>query len=252
MMLIAALTIAWGCSSDSSDGGNYTFTTAATRPDWAVDWHNSEPVPDWVEPDQNLFEHSMYLILALPQNLVPFSTEDDLMAVFINNECRSVSKASPLEDGSMVYFINKVRGNDTDKEVYFTLKYYRGGLHQTFVIDGIDQYVPDLILGLDRDFAPNLMAGSTKYPYQMMIDPVMSENLPFTPSPDDLIAVFVGNECRGVAPAQEALSMVIYGRHEGEEATLRYYSAKTQGIYTLNQKLTIQALSQPIEVPLTF
>ena len=34
MMLIAALTIAWGCSSDSSDGGNYTFTTSTARPDW--------------------------------------------------------------------------------------------------------------------------------------------------------------------------------------------------------------------------
>lgn len=252
MMLIAALTIAWGCSSDSSDSGKYTFTTSTARPDWAVDWHNNETVPDWEEPDQNLFEHSMYIVLTLPKNLIPFSTDDDLMAVFINNECRSVAKASPLDDRSEIYFINKVRGNDTDKEVYFTLKYYSGGLRQTFVIDGTDQYVPDLILGLDEDYVPNLMAGSTKYPCQMMIDPVLSEKLPFTPSPDDLIAVFVGNECRGVARAQESTSMVIYGRHDGEEGTLRYYSAEQKGIYTFNEKLTIQALSQPIEVPLSF
>jgi hypothetical protein len=157
-----------------------------------------------------------------------------------------------LEDGSKVYFVNTVRGNDTDKEVYFTLKYYSGGLRHTFVIDGTDQYVPDFILGLDEDFVPNIIAGSTKYPCQMMIDPVLSEKLPFTPSPDDLIAVFVGNECRGVARAQESTSMVIYGRHDGEEGTLRYYSAEQKGIYTFNEKLTIQALSQPIEVPLSF
>jgi hypothetical protein len=46
--------------------------------------------------------------------------------------------------------------------------------------------------------------------------------------------------------------MVIYGRHDGEEGTLRYYSAEQKGIYTFNEKLTIQALSQPIEVPLSF
>ena len=124
MMLIAALTIAWGCSSDSSDGDtynlNYSVTTTTARPDWAIDWYNNEPAPNWEEPNQNLFEHSMYLILTLPQNLVPFSTDDDLMAVFINNECRSVAKASPLEDGSKVYFVNTVRGNDTDKEVYLS------------------------------------------------------------------------------------------------------------------------------------
>ena len=181
-----------GCSSDSSDGDtynlNYSVTTTTARPNWAIDWYNNEPAPNWEEPNQNLFEHSMYLILTLPQNLVPFSTDDDLMAVFINNECRSVAKASPLEDGSKVYFVNTVRGNDTDKEVYFTLKYYSGGLRHTFVIDGTDQYVPDFILGLDEDFVPNIMAGSTKYPCQMMIDPVLSEKLPFTPSPDDLIA----------------------------------------------------------------
>lgn len=256
MMLIAALTIAWGCSSDSSDGDtynlNYSVTTTTARPNWAIDWYNNEPAPNWEEPNQNLFEHSMYIILTLPENLVPFSTDDDLMAVFINNECRSVATASPLEDRSKVYFVNTVRGNDTDKEVYFTLKYYSGGLRHTFVIDGTDQYVPDLILGLDKDIVPNIMAGSTKYPCQMMIDPVLSEKLPFTPSPDDLIAVFVGNECRGVARAQESTSMVIYGRHDGEEGTLRYYSAEQKGIYTFNEKLTIQALSQPIEVPLSF
>ena len=116
MMLIAALTIAWGCSSDSSDGDtynlNYSVTTTTARPNWAIDWYNNEPAPNWEEPNQNLFEHSMYIILTLPENLVPFSTDDDLMAVFINNECRSVAKASPLEDGSKVYFVNTVRGND--------------------------------------------------------------------------------------------------------------------------------------------
>lgn len=251
MMLIAALTIAWGCSSDSSDGGNYTFTTSTARPDWAVDWHNNEPAPNWTAPDQNLYEHSMFFIITLSDNLIPFSNEDDVMAVFIGDECRSVAKASPLADRSKVYFVHNVRGNDTDKEVFFTLKYYSGGLQQTFVLDGSNQYVPDLTLNLDNDVL-NLMAGSTKYPCQMMIDPILSENLPFTPSPDDLIAVFVGNECRGVARAQESTSMVIYGRHDGEEGTLRYYSAEQKGIYTFNEKLTIQALSQPIEVPLSF
>lgn len=262
MMLIAALTLVWGCSSDSSDGGNYnlnySFTTTTARPDWAIDWYNNEPAPNWEEPDQNLYEHSMYFIIALSDNLAPYSTEDDLMAVFINDECRSVAKASPLvfDDWKKIYFIHKVRGNDTDKEVYFTLKYYSGGLKHTFVLDGTNQYVPDVIFGLEEDFELNLMAGSTKYPCQMLIDPVLTGFLPFTPSPDDLIAVFVGDECRGVAPAvveeEEASSMVVYGRHDGEEATLKYYSAEKQAIYTFNEKLTIQVLSQPIPVQLSF
>ena len=262
MTLIAALTIVWGCSSDSSDGGNYnfnlnySFTATTARPNWAIDWYNNEPAPNWKEPDQNLFEHSMYFIIALPDNLVPYSNEDDVMAVFIDGECRSVAKASPLmlDDWNKVYFIHKVRGNDTDKEVYFSLKYYSGGLKHTFILDGTDQYVPDFILGLEEDIVLNLMAGSTKYPYQMVIVPTLTGLVPFTPSPDDLIAVFVGDECRGVAPAveEEASSMVVYGRHDGEEATLKYYSAEKQVIYTFNEKMTIQVLSQPVPVQLSF
>ena len=42
MMLIAALTIAWGCSSDSSDGDtynlNYSVTTTTASPARALYW----------------------------------------------------------------------------------------------------------------------------------------------------------------------------------------------------------------------
>ena len=71
MMLIAALTIAWGCSSDSSDSGKYTFTTSTARPDWAVDWHNNETVPDWENPTRTSLSTPCISFLHFPRTSYP-------------------------------------------------------------------------------------------------------------------------------------------------------------------------------------
>ena len=250
-MLAAVLTIVWGCSSDSSNDTHSSFA-AQPAPQWKVDWFSNETTPNWQEPDQSRYEHSMYLIIRLCDELAPFSTDDDLMAVFIGDECRSLSKASKMEKNGKVYFVEKVRGNDSDTEVYFTLKYYSGGLHQTFTLDGTNMYIPDLTYGIEQDFAPYLPAGSSKYPLQMVFFLQMPENLPFTPSPGDKLGVFVNGECRGVCIPSESVSFVVYAREEGETCTLQYYSAEKQGVYTLDQTIETKAWSQSFDLMLNF
>ena len=60
--------------------------------------------------------------------------------------------------------------------------------------------------------------------------------MPFEASGADMIAAFVGDECRGIAPANSGLNVfTLVGREE--EVSFRYYSANKGGYYTFPQTL---------------
>jgi len=85
MMLMAVLTLGWGCSSDNDDSstsGNATFTAATTAPDWSVNMKSNDAAPEWVAPDPSKFESSMFTQVKLQDELVPYTTENDRMTVF--------------------------------------------------------------------------------------------------------------------------------------------------------------------------
>jgi hypothetical protein len=50
MMLTAALTLAWGCSSDSDDAHGGASFMAAEQPAWTVDWTSC--IPQWGVPNR--------------------------------------------------------------------------------------------------------------------------------------------------------------------------------------------------------
>ena len=68
-------------------------------------------------------------MLRLLEELVPYSTDDDLMAVFIGDECRALSRRSG--DAEAIYFVLNIYSNPSSDPEYFILCYYsssRGGI----------------------------------------------------------------------------------------------------------------------------
>ena len=242
VILAAVLTSVWGCSSDDETVTvSYTKTATQQSPNWVVDMHSNDEMPSWDDPDLSQFENSMYLLIKLQEDLVPYSTSDDRMACFINDECRSVVAHRSIHQGEGgIYFPIKVLGNSIDHNINFELRYYSGGLHQLFSLTHTGSFIAEMTYGIEEDFEPYIMLGSTKYPVGMNIF-VNTDRLPFKVGDDDLVAAFVGDECRCVSkPGQ---SIYIFAKQEGEQAEIRYYSSLENCIYTLKEKLTIQQQS---------
>lgn len=81
MMLMAALTLAWGCSSDDDDQPQEpevveptpeptpeptaVFTATEGQPEWLIDWTWHDETPDWENPDPANFEVRMYVVIKL-------------------------------------------------------------------------------------------------------------------------------------------------------------------------------------------
>ncbi len=256
---ILLLGAAWGCSSEDeeqADNANPTLTysafSLAQEPAWCVDWAAQDPTPDWQEPASYDYECSMNLLVTLEDLLVPSSTDDDQLAIFIDGTCRGVSKRNVYDDGSIVFLI---RANGTSEEVDkpMEMRYYSGGAHQLFVSTGVPPFMPNNIISEEAFtlfFDP--VVSSTKYPYFTQLHVTLPDALPFDRSDDDKLAVFVGNECRCV---------MIYGgenfsgwtgdvmlRQEGEQAYMLYYSATNGGIYTFSDSFAITEKMQSVNL----
>ena len=239
IMLTAVLTMAWACSSDSDDTpANYTFEQAA-MPAWSVDLTGNDDAPAWTAPDPSLFESSMFIMVKLQDELAAYSTDGDLMAVFIGDECRTVPAIRNVDKAGGVYFVLKIRGNSTERDVNFALRYYCAQLRRVFTLQGTEKFATERTYGFDEDFVPPLLLGCTKYPVQQTLTAELPSTTPFTPDESDIVAVFAGSECRGVGVAGQPFT--VFRTTDGETLDVRYYSAKQAGVYTLKQKVGQEA-----------
>ena len=91
LLMAAVFTLAWSCvsSDDDNDENGLTGTSmfqASQQPLWQVDMNDSQQRPQWTAPDPSQYENKMIVMVRLQEGLVPFSTDDDLMAVLVDNK----------------------------------------------------------------------------------------------------------------------------------------------------------------------
>ena len=210
MMLTAALTIAWGCSSDNNDENvpteNPSTFAQAEKPTWSVDFTGSDPQPQWTDPDQSLYTTSTTILAKLEDELAAHYTADDRMTVFVGDECRAVPSIPNRDKAGNVFFLLKTLSDDSD-------------------------------YGFDSDFVPPLLQSCKRYPVQGRLTVSLPGTMPFTAAADDQVAVFAGSECRGTG--RVGMPFTVFCTSAEESLQLRYYSAQQGGIYTLTQPVTI-------------
>lgn len=252
LLLLAVLTVAWGCSSGGDEiiiGGNTSTNKTSTfksaqAPQWEVDMHSNQEQPQWLSPDPTLYEDKMIAVLRLQDELVPFSTADDLMAVFVGDECRALSHRSG--NGEAVYFVLNIYGNTGTDPEQFALCYYSGGLRQEFWRRGENGFLNELNIGTESDFVLDLMTGTTKYERQtvFVVNPKVKEGVTID-ADADRVGVFVNGECRGVGKPGRVFN--VFHRQDETQAELRYYSSSKGGIFTQTAPLTLDAGYQTID-----
>ncbi len=242
---MAALTLVWGCSSSDDDNGKPTFNNqtvpstfqASPNPHWAVDMTDTQEPPQWTAPDPAMYENKMIVLLRLQEELVPFSTDADLMAVFVDDECRALSQRSGT--ASKVYFVFNIHSRNTYVTEKYKICYYSGGLKQLFVLEGEDTFRNEMNVGFDTEFAPALINGSTKYPVKTAFTVNLSsiDSTEIEKSEGDRVAVFVGDECRGVGNPEAPFT--VFGYKQNEQGEVYYYSQNQGGIFTATQPITL-------------
>lgn len=238
VILLASLTFEACGSDDEPKTDGYTVTTVSEAPTWQIDWRGNEERPEWQEPDIENYENWSIIKVQIEDALIPYTSTDDLMAIFVADECRAVQGPALVlgspEQNTTTYLL-KAWGNENDGErLVVTLKYYNAQLKQVFARTATITYLIGRDIGVGTDFIPQLTYGSSKYPVVQTFDiTALFVKASITPAVDDLIAAFVGDECRGVSNKESDDGLLtIFGRKEGENITIRYYQAATGKIYT--------------------
>lgn len=267
IILAAALTMTCACSDDDDDkkkSAEYEREAVEYTPEWWVDMTASDQAPDWQAPDASLYENWAILMVTLEPYLASYATDNDLMAVYINDELRALSlpsrtKEQHIKDGDgNVQFILKIFGNElSGKEVKFTLKYYSAHLHQIFTLSGMEKFVAEEEYGIKELFVPPLKRGSSKYPVvtDLNVKINVAEDSDFKQDINDIVAVFIGGECRGTFTFYEntgderrSITFPVFSREEGEKADIRYYSRNENAILTFKDAVTLKGGEQYTEI----
>ena len=264
--LMAALTLAWGCSSDDEEANisskviqeeeaapqwNGSTFVASDRPSWAIDWSANDAAPNWQEPEATHYECSMQLFIEQDEQLSALSSDNDVMAMFINGECRGVSYRNVLTNGQVAYVLH-VKGSSEETNADMELRYYNDQMHQLFIDPFMPPFSPNNLMEEAHHIVQSIGDGSTKYPVSAMLTVILPKDLPFTPTEQDILAVFVGDECRGFGLEDPEMypgwRANVFCRTVGETVQLRYYSADKGGVYTILQTVALNDELQQVDI----
>lgn len=246
-VLLASLTLgACSSSDDNSTSSSYTETIVNEAPVWKVDWSYNQEGPEWTKPEYTepefavIYENWTILKVQIEDALMPYTSEGDMLALFINGELRgltgpSVNVSSEQTDNGK--FLLKVWGNETGSEtVSMTLQYYNKTLKHVFTLSDFIKLDSDETTGIDNAFIPEFTLGAAKYPVvkTTTVEPLLTK-AGITPASGNIVAAFVGDECRGTATLSSvgSTSLLIYGKSSGESITLKCYDATGGKLYTI-------------------
>ena len=244
-VLLASLVLGACSSSDDDNNVNapknaaYTETTVTEAPAWQIDWSNNQERPNWTEPDGSLYANWTILKVQIEDALKAYASDGDLMALFVNGEIRALAKPAVSVGGGTATgkFLMKAYGNETGSEtVNMSLQYYSSTLKHLFTLTDNITLDADETTGIDEAFVPEFTLGSAKYPVQKTVDaePLLTK-VGLTPVSGNMVAAFVGEECRGTVSLASSGStqLFIFGRNAGESLTLKYYDATAGKLYTI-------------------
>ena len=255
LTLAAALTFVWGCSTSddpTTDNGqpgsgptssNVDFVKM-DAPSWEVDMRGTVEPPQWTPPTPSRYENKMIVMLRLQNELARYSTDDDLMAVFVGDECRALSRRSG--NGSAVYFVLNIYGNATPTPEEFSIAYYCSGLNQMFWRKNENTFLNEMNLGTESDLVIDFWSGSMKYANHTYLAVTPRVNEGYVDDRKDRIGVFVEGKCRGVGIP--GIPFYVFYQGESEQVEVHYYNAAKGGVYILKDPLTVSGKQQEVSI----
>lgn len=248
-MIAAVLTLGWGCSKSDGDeesvpanpdteqdGGTTYYNRTWHKVDFDKDWHVSftagnESKPDWKAPSAQDYETWMIYQVTIPESFAYWASKDDMLAVFIDGQIRAA--ASPAYDTALgdkqTYkkFILKIMGDYeySQDDAKFTYKYYNAKLKKIFSDEISDKFVPEKVQGVESPFSLHRFYESEPWTVNTSLKVTLPDDIRQHIYATDRLAVFVGDECRGITNIDDVSNLIfnVYGNVENETATLYFY-----------------------------
>lgn len=251
-LLICILACGCGSDDDGDKGGGeqpgetvdprLAEPTPVDEPNWFVDFSLPQAeveMPDWKDPPYNLYELNMTAILMIPISMSNCESEGDVMAAFINGECRGVTTMT--QSGIFNCYPLFIRSNANDpKEV--TIKYYSKKYKHLFVLENAFLFYADGALGSGGpQELYDLLLGGPKFK-ATQANVVVNLDLPFEPEEDDKIAALVDGDCRGVCSTGSDIAYFfdILALNANEKYYFEYYRKKNHGLYRSMETFSIE------------
>ena len=235
MIILAASTLLWGCSDEPGP-------KVVPEPEWELDLVQDEPAPAWKAPESGIYQFSMTAVIRLSGFLEKYADPNDEVSAFVGDECRGT--ATVQENGKKLFFLY-IRGNQGEAQKV-TLKYYSAKNKTIYTCRDFLVFEQNGTYGKVSDPAVPPFEESGKYPETMSSVVSLPETLPFERRDKDILAAFVGDECRGVGEQADIAGKVVYrfeirGRKdETASVYFMYYSMQASGIYKAAESFSFE------------
>ncbi len=227
------------------------FTGGIKNPQWTPVSAIPSERPTWSKPDAFVYPASMTATIQVSPYIEPMMTDNDLLGAFIGSECRGLGT---LRNGVWLLQIKAESSENRNVE----LRYYCAQNQELFVCSNAFMFRTDSQQGsLDTPFAPQWESQSDLplyTDYDITVDLKDFDNA--SVGSGDLLAAFVGNECRGVAsPSMEGTAPIFhlraFARQANETFTLHYYNDALKDEYIYGDAVAVQhATLQTLTLPL--
>ena len=215
----------------------YTASNPSQTPSWLPGCTYGDKRPDWKDPEKGMYENFSIVYVDIEDELLPFVSNQDQLAVYVNDELRDLASPAVTLEGSEEggdFFILKLWGNESENQVVnITLKYYNSNLMHLFTLS--DKCTMGEVLGVEDSNVVPFTSDLPLYTGEGTLDVyAILSGYGIQPGAGDMIGAFVGRECRGVGTMEEGTfsPLTVYYQKAGEPVALRYYSAAKGQIIT--------------------
>ena len=236
------------CKKGDKNAEYYSVTepevASSVAPLWQVDYSGNEARPDWQEPDPTKYENWMIMYIELEDILKPTAAPNDLLAIFVEDELRgmatpAVTVGEETSNDKGIFILKSYHNEPENTFFSFTLRYYSATLHQLFSYESAEYLELGKVYGMGTHSVFPFTQGAASYPLltHFCVTCLPLEGTDVKPAKGDILAAFVGDECRGTYVFDDDLwfspvRFNVRARKEGETVTLKYYHAGTGRIFT--------------------
>lgn len=169
----------------------------------------------------------------IPQSLIGYSSVNDYLALFVGDECRSVGTLANNGTYEIDAFV--LHGEE------FSFRYYNSRLKYLFSSNADEMLqgreLGSLTIPYNLDFSL-----SRCHPLKVNLTLRLPDSLANDASEEDIVGVFVGDECRGMANYSAVMQVQVRASVSAESYVVRYYNSATGSYYR-----SCEALPMPVE-----
>lgn len=195
-----------------------------------------------------LLENSMTAVVRIPDELQAYANPEDKLAAFIGEECCGVGKLIKPNDNPMYEMVIK---SIDDPAAKVNFRYYSATNTYLYQTETPIDFKAESAYGTETDPQTISISMSGKYPLKMTAVIALPSNITPYYQPNDKLAAFVGNDCRGIGKmikneyGQVTFSMEIIGSNTPDQIVhFKYYNTRNSYMYEDATNVAFEAFSQ--------